>query len=140
MEDVRAVLDAVGSSSAVLLGAHDGCAMAALYAATYPERTLALVLFQPDAYAGADVIPEDEQAWLVRLREEGWTQALCDELLEEICPTLYADEASHSWFANQLRVGASPGVAYALNRARWDTDLREVWAAIRVPTLVFRLR
>lgn len=39
MEDLRAVLDAVGSSSAVVFGAHEGCAMAALYAATYPERT-----------------------------------------------------------------------------------------------------
>jgi class 3 adenylate cyclase/pimeloyl-ACP methyl ester carboxylesterase len=136
MEDVRAVLDAVGSSSAVLLGAYDGCAMAALYAATYPERTPALVLFQPDAFPGADAIPEDEQTWLVRLREEGWTQAFCDELLEEICPTVYADETNRVWFANWLRVGASPSVAYALNRARWETDLRDVWAAVRVPTLV----
>jgi class 3 adenylate cyclase/pimeloyl-ACP methyl ester carboxylesterase len=135
MEDVRAVLDAVGSSSAVLLGAHDGCSMAALYAATYPERTPALALFQPDDSTGA-AITDDEQAWLVRLREEGWTQAFCDELLEEICPTLYADEGNRVWFANWLRVGASPAVAYALNRARWETDLRDVWAAIRVPTLV----
>src|SRR5437763_6576698 len=50
MDDVRAVLDAVGSSSAVLLGSHDGCSMAALYAATYPERTRALVLFHPLAH------------------------------------------------------------------------------------------
>jgi class 3 adenylate cyclase/pimeloyl-ACP methyl ester carboxylesterase len=135
MEDVRAVLDAVSSSSAVLLGAYDGCAMAALYAATYPERTRALVLFQPDDSVG-EIPNDDEQAWLVRLREAGWTQAFCDELLEEICPTLYADEANRVWFANWLRVGASPSVAYALNRARWETDLRDVWAAIRVPTLV----
>src|SRR5437764_4293545 len=47
MDDVRAVLDATGSASAVLLGSHDGCSMAALYAATYPERTRALVLFHP---------------------------------------------------------------------------------------------
>jgi class 3 adenylate cyclase len=136
MEDVRAVLDAVSSSNAVLLGAYDGCAMAALYAATYPERTPALVLFQPDDSTRADVIPDDEQAFLTRLREEGWTQAFCDELLEEICPTLYADETNRVWFANWLRVGASPAVAYALNRARWENDLRDVWAAIRVPTLV----
>jgi class 3 adenylate cyclase len=135
MEDVRAVLDAVGSTSAILLGAYDGCAMAALYAATYPERTSALVLFQPDDSTGTDV-PDDEQEFLTRLREEGWTQALCDELLEEICPTLYADKANRVWFANWLRVGASPAVAYALNRARHETDLRDVWAAVRVPTLV----
>jgi class 3 adenylate cyclase/pimeloyl-ACP methyl ester carboxylesterase len=134
MEDVRAVLDAVGSSSAVLLGAYDGCAMAALYAATYPERTPALVLFQPDVSIGA--IPDEEQAFIVRLREEGWTQPFCDELLEDICPTLYADETNRVWFANSVRVGGSPAVASALNRARWETDLSDVWAAIRVPTLV----
>ncbi len=134
MEDVRAVLDAVGSSSTVLLGAHDGCAMAALYAATYPERTHALVLFQPDASTGE--IPPEEDVFLVRLREEGWTQAFCDELLEEVSPTLYADETNRVWLRNWLRVGASPAVAYALNRARWETDLRDVWPAIRVPTLV----
>src|SRR6185437_3128483 len=50
MDDVRAVLDAAGSSGAVLLGSHDGCSMAALYAATYPERTRALVLFHPIAH------------------------------------------------------------------------------------------
>jgi pimeloyl-ACP methyl ester carboxylesterase len=50
MDDVRAVLNAIGSSNAVLLGSHDGCSMAALYAATYPERTRALVLFHPVAH------------------------------------------------------------------------------------------
>src|SRR5919198_6252675 len=50
MDDVRAVLDAVGSSRAVVFGSHDGCGMACLYAATYPERTTALVLFQPAAF------------------------------------------------------------------------------------------
>jgi len=47
MDDVRAVLDAAGSSSTILFGSHDGCSMAALYAATYPERTRALVLYSP---------------------------------------------------------------------------------------------
>ena len=47
MDDLRAVVEATGSSAAVLLGAYDGCSMAALYAATFPERTRALVLFQP---------------------------------------------------------------------------------------------
>jgi pimeloyl-ACP methyl ester carboxylesterase len=47
MEDLRAVLEAAGSANAVVFGAHEGCGMAALYAATYPERTRALVLFHP---------------------------------------------------------------------------------------------
>jgi len=135
MDDVRAVLDAVGSSTAVLLGSHDGCSMAALYAATYPERTRGLVLFHPVAHdpsAQTDAAREE----LARLRETWGTQELADEILAEGSPSLANDPAYREWFANWLRVGASPSVAYALNRAWYETDLREVLPSIRVPTLV----
>jgi class 3 adenylate cyclase/pimeloyl-ACP methyl ester carboxylesterase len=135
MDDVRAVLDAVGSSSAVLLGSHDGCSMASFYAATYPERTRALVLFHPVAHnpaAQTEAIRED----LGRLRDTWGTQELADEILEEGSPSLAGDPEVREWFANWLRVGASPSVAYALNRAWFETDLREVLPSIRVPTLV----
>jgi pimeloyl-ACP methyl ester carboxylesterase len=69
MDDVRAVLDAVGSSSAVLLGSHDGCLMAVLYAATYPERTRALALFHP-ATQFSENDKEESEAQHTRLREE----------------------------------------------------------------------
>ena len=135
MDDVRAVLDAVGSSSAVLLGSHDGCSMAAMYAATYPERTSALVVFQPVAH-DPEGHTEDAQANLADLRERWGTQEYSDEMLKETAPSLYADPAEREWFANWLRVGASPAVAYALNRAWFETDLRDVLPAVRVPTLV----
>jgi len=135
MDDVRAVLDAVGSSNTVLLGSHDGCSMAAMYAATYPERTRGLVLFHPVAH-DPDTQTEDARAALADLRERWGTQELSDEILEEGSPTLYADPAEREWFANWLRVGASPAVAYALNRAWYETDLRDVLPAVRVPTLV----
>jgi class 3 adenylate cyclase/pimeloyl-ACP methyl ester carboxylesterase len=135
MDDVRAVLDAAGSSTAVLLGSHDGCSMAALYAATYPERTRALVLFHPVAH---DPTAQTEAARdeLARLRETWGTQELADEILQEGSPSLAGDPAFREWFTNWLRLGASPSVAYALNRAWYDTDLREVLPSIRVPTLV----
>jgi class 3 adenylate cyclase len=134
MDDVRAVLDAVGSTSTVLLGSHDGCSMAALYAATYPERTRALVLFHPVA----DPVLEAEAAMerLAGLRVEWGTQEFADELLADGAPSLYADPKERAWFANWLRVGASPAVAYALNRAWVETDLRNVLPSVRVPTLV----
>jgi class 3 adenylate cyclase/pimeloyl-ACP methyl ester carboxylesterase len=135
MDDVRAVLDAAGSSRAVLLGAQDGCGMATLYAATYPERTQALVLFHPVAH-NPNAQTEEVRAELADLRERWGTQEFCDELLREGAPTLYADPNEREWFANLLRVGASPSVAYALNRAFYETDLREVLPAVRVPTLV----
>ncbi|MFL5920665.1 MAG: alpha/beta fold hydrolase [Gaiellaceae bacterium] len=135
MDDVRAVLDAVASSSAVLLGSHDGCSMATLYAATYPERTRALVLFHPVAH---DPDLENEQALdeLAALRDEWGTQEFADELLADGAPSLYEDPKEREWFANWLRVGASPTVAYALNRAWFETDLRHVLPSVRVPTLV----
>jgi class 3 adenylate cyclase/pimeloyl-ACP methyl ester carboxylesterase len=133
MDDVRAVLEAVESSSAVVLGSHDGCSMAALYAATYPERTKALVLFQPWTY---NDVTEKDLVDLADLRERWGTAEYSDELLGKICPTLVATEAGREWFADECRVGASPAVAYALNLAAFQTDLRDVLPAIRVPTLV----
>jgi class 3 adenylate cyclase len=139
MEDLRAVLDAAGSSSPIILASHEGCAMAALYAATYPELTRALVLFHPTA-KGAGTDDRQVQQMLSDLRERWGTQAYCDELLEWGCETLYGDEEARRWFANSLRVGASPAVAYALNRAEAETDLTDVLPAIRAPTLVLYRR
>ena len=135
MEDLHAVLDAAGSSSTVLLASHDGCSMAALYAATYPERTRALVLFHPVAYA-SEGQSEYMRAQLAELRARWGTQELSDEIFKDIAPSLYTDPAEREWFANWLRVGASPAAAYALNRAWFETDLSEVLPAVRVPTLV----
>ncbi len=135
MEDLRAVLDAAGSTDAVVFGAHEGCGMAALYAATYPERTRALVLFHPVA-RGPGTDDRETQQGLSELRDHWGEQEWCDELLATGCPTLYADEDYRREFANELRVGASPAVAHALNKAQYETDLREVLPAVRVPTLV----
>jgi class 3 adenylate cyclase len=139
MEDLRAVLDAVGASNPVVFGAHEGCAMATLYAATYPERTRALVLFHPRA-KGEGTDDREVQEGLSELRERWGTQAWCDDLLKVGCPTLYANEEFRRWHANWLRVGASPAAAYALNRAHAETDLSEVMPAVRVPTLILYRR
>ncbi len=139
MEDLRAVLDAAGSASTIVLGANEGCGMAVLFAATYPERTRALALFHPWA-AGPGTEDRAEQQELSDLRDRWGTQAYSDELLEEGGPTLYQNEDDRLWFANWLRVGASPSVAYALNRAHSETDLTGVLPAVRVPTLVLYRR
>jgi class 3 adenylate cyclase len=135
MEDLHAVLDAAGSSSTVLLASHEGCSMAALYSATYPERTRALVLFHPFAYR-----PEGQsefwRARLAELRDRWGTQELSDQMLGDTAPSLHADPAEREWFANWLRIGASPAAAYTLHRAWIESDLREVLPAVRVPTLV----
>src|SRR6266536_2967687 len=71
MEDMRCVLEDVGSERAVVVSAHEGGLMAALYAATYPDRTEALVLFQFAAYrageaSSGDPNPDFDQQWRER--------------------------------------------------------------------------
>jgi len=130
MEDMRTVLEAVSSESAVVFGAHEGGQMAALYAATYPERVEALVLFQFLAHMADTETGSPE--WL-----RGWgTQEFADQLLADICPTLLRSESDRLWFANRLRVGASPEIGYALNVMYWESDVRAALPAIHVPTLV----
>jgi class 3 adenylate cyclase len=134
MEDLRSVLDAVDSERAVVFGPHEGSTMACLYAATYPERTIALALFQAAVY---DTRPEAKtQRDLRWVREEWGTLTFADGLLAEICPTLLESSEDREWFANSIRLGASPAGAYALNRMWAETDLRDVLTAIHVPTLI----
>jgi class 3 adenylate cyclase/pimeloyl-ACP methyl ester carboxylesterase len=138
MDDLRAVLDDAGSTSAVVFGAHEGSAMAALYAASFPERVRALVLFHP-----ASEIRPDDPEWqreLTALRDGWGTRAYSDELLRQGCRTLYEREEEREWFANELRLGASPSVAYALNRAFVETDLSDVLPAVRTPSLILYRR
>jgi class 3 adenylate cyclase/pimeloyl-ACP methyl ester carboxylesterase len=137
MEDVRAVLDAVGSRKTAVLGAQEGCSMACLFAATYPERTTALILFQPASRGTEDA--NEAQEWELALadtRERWGTQEFSDEMLMEAAPSLAANDEDRAWFANWLRVGASPAAAYALNRTYAETDLRDILPAVRVPTLL----
>ena len=138
MEDLRAVLDDIGSTEAVVLSAHEGSGMAAMYAATYPERTRALVLFHPSPKFGMTDQPVQRE--LAELRERWGTKEYCDELLRTVCPTLYARPEDRDWFANWLRVGAGPAVAYALNRAFEETELGNVLAAVSAPTLLLARR
>jgi class 3 adenylate cyclase len=134
MEDLRAVLDAAGSDAPVILASHEGCNMATLFAATYPERARALIVFHPMVYGpGLDEVAQRELAAL----RDGWgTRMYAERLLAYGAPSDLGDEEAIEWLANSLRVGASPAVAYALNRAFFETDLREILPAVRVPTLV----
>ena len=134
MEDLHTVLDAVGSTHTVILAAHEGCGMATLFAAVYPERTHSLAMFQPTARGrGMD---DASRVELAELRERWGTQEYAEDLLEWGCPTLYADPEERRWFGDHMRTSATPAVAYALNRAYFEVDLTDVLPAVRVPTLV----
>jgi pimeloyl-ACP methyl ester carboxylesterase/predicted Ser/Thr protein kinase len=138
MDDLRAVMDAVGSERAVLFGMSEGGNMAALFAATYPERTRALVTFGVFAKRiwSADYPwaprPEVRERWFARLAEE-WGGPVD---LEELAPSLAQDPEFAEWWAAYLRLGASPGAAVELGRCNTQVDVREVLRAIEVPALV----
>jgi len=134
MDDIRAVLDAVGSERAVLLGAIQGSQLCALFAATYPERTQALVLYHPHA-APRDLPPaalgSPEDA-----RERWGTRERAVEITTAIVPSLTGDEDLMRWFDDYFRLAASPGAAAEFLRMLGDTDISDVLPTIRVPTLV----
>ena len=142
MDDLRAVLDAIGSERAVLFGGFEGGQLTVTFAATYPERTAALVLYNAFARAVATPdypwgAPADEWHRLVRSVGERWgTREFSDEYLRALDPTFADDEDYCRWHASLSRYSMSPGAAAALHRMMMDTDIRHVLPAIRVPTLV----
>jgi pimeloyl-ACP methyl ester carboxylesterase len=138
MDDVRAVLDAVGSERVALFSHSEGGSLSVLFAATYPERTIALVTngifakriwsldypWAPTPEQRARDIEEMERDW----GGTGW--------LEHLAPSCSKDRAFKQRLAAYFRRSASPGAAAALMRMNTQIDIRAVLPAIRVPTLM----
>jgi pimeloyl-ACP methyl ester carboxylesterase len=134
--DVRAVLDAVGSERAAIYGWSEGGAMSLMFAATYPERTSALVLV--GSYASMrdehwSISPEQMEQFLVEI-ENGWGQGL---MVQVNAPSRINDPAFVNWVANLERASASPGSIVSLIRANYEIDVRHVLSSISAPTLIF---
>jgi len=138
MDDVRAVMDAVGSERAAIFGTSEGGNMCVLFAATYPERTVALVTFGifakrvwSDDYPWAPT-PEDRERWYEMLDREWGDPAE----LETLAPSRADDRAFADWWARYLRMGASPRAALTLGRTNTQIDVTHVLPTIGVPTLL----
>ena len=138
LDDVRAVMEAVGSERAVLMGVSEGGPLCSLFAATYPKRTEALVMI--GSYARR--LRDEDYPWGTTPEErDRFCQTIIDEWggpvgLEERAPSRANDPAFRDWWASYLRMGASPGAAVALTRMNAAIDVRDVLPSIRVPTLV----
>jgi pimeloyl-ACP methyl ester carboxylesterase len=134
--DVRAVLDAVGSERAAVCGWSEGGAMSLMFAATYPERTSALVLFGSYASMRAEpwAIPENLMDNMLGALERGWGKGI---LVQVNAPSRVDDEAFVRWWAQLERAAASPGAIVALVRANYDIDVRHVLSSISAPALLF---
>ena len=137
MDDVRAVMDAAGSERAVVFGYSEGGPMSILFAATYPERTSALVLY--GSYAKRQD-PDDDYPWAptrqerlaaAREVERTWGE---EADLGTMAPS--ADDEMVRWWRRRARASASPGAARDLILMNSQTDIRSVLPSIRVPTLV----
>ncbi|MFN7924501.1 MAG: alpha/beta fold hydrolase [Bryobacteraceae bacterium] len=138
MDDVRTVMEAVGSKQAVLVGVSEGGPMSALFAATYPEKTLGLVMIgtyakriKDDSYPWGRT-PEGLEQFVEVIRKE-WGGPVG---LRERAPSRFQDAAFRDWWATYLRMGASPSAAVALTRMNAEIDVRHVLEAVRVPALV----
>lgn len=146
MDDLRAVLDAVGSSRAVLLGDGDGAALSCLFAATYPERTLGLALWG----GGSRVAYAPDYPW--GMRRERFEERLLQRIelwgddaraAESTRMTfllsgeaLSRDPGFATWLSKIQRYGAAPGDLASFSRVWFETDARSALPAIQVPAVV----
>ena len=138
MDDVRAVMDAVDSEQAVVMGASEGGNMAALFAATYPERTTALVI--NSTYAKRVWSPDYPWAPTPEVRQKTYDHTLRDWGspldVDDYAPSMANDEEFQRWWATYLRLSASPGTALALMQTNTQTDITHILSSIHVPTLI----
>jgi class 3 adenylate cyclase len=140
MDDVRAVMDAVGSEQAALFGVSEGGPMSILFAATYPERAWALVLegsyarmlWAPDYPWG---IREEEFEREIEEDTQGWgTPGHSLAIARALAPSAAREDLEG--LAKMLRQGVSPGARRDLDLMARETDVRHALSAIRIPTLV----
>lgn len=140
MHDVQAVLNEVGSERAALFGISEGGPMSLLYAATYPERTSALVLY--GCYAKRSWSPDYPFGWT----DERWTRVL-DNFKHHWgtpqgvsatmwAPSIAGDPRAAEELAAYFRASASPGAAVSIMSMNREIDVRHILPATRVPTLI----
>jgi class 3 adenylate cyclase len=134
MDDVRAVLDAVGSEQAALFGSGHGGLMCSLFAATYPERTSALIVYNP--FSRLPGTEEEHRRYIRHMRDEWGRREALERVLREQYPSVAGDESFLRSMATIMRASASPGSAAEFSRTVAEADISEVLPTIRVPTLL----
>jgi pimeloyl-ACP methyl ester carboxylesterase/DNA-binding CsgD family transcriptional regulator len=137
MDDVRAVMDAVGSQRAALLGASEGGPMSIVFAATYPKRTRALLLYGSYAHFHSWVLPPAKLEAFIERAENTWGSG---QSLVAFAPGMLEHPGFAEWWARYERGGASPAAAVALARMNAEIDVRPILSTVRVPTLVLHRR
>jgi class 3 adenylate cyclase len=132
MDDARAVMDAAGIDRAALFGISEGGPMAALFAATYPERCRGLVLYGSFASASSWLTP-DGLAGNLGYIHQAWGSGAN---LPVFAPSRQNDPALQQFWGRFERLGASPAAAIAVVQLLSEIDISEILPSIHVPTLV----
>ena len=140
MDDVRAVMEAAGSERAAILGLSEGGPLGIVFAATNPDRTSGLILWNTFArLAWAPGIAEEHRRQVVdaRLRQyqEEWGTG---RLIERFVPSAAADPSFRDWWGRFERLSMSPGAALEAMRVNFEIDVRDILPSVCVPTLVIR--
>jgi len=133
IDDLRAVMDAAGMEQAALLGMSEGGPLTALFAATYPERCRALVLYGTFARFASWLPTEEALAEFLGYIDQAWGTG---GSLPLFAPTRANDPSFQRWWGRFERLGASPAAASALMRMNSQIDISGILPTIRVPTLV----
>jgi len=140
IDDMSAVMNAVGSTKAALLGVSEGGPMSTLFAATHPERTQALITM--GSYPRRNWAPDypigrrtEHDGWL-RPSADQWGEYAARRFLTERAPSIADDEEAVRWYASYLVRGASPGAVAQITDMNEEIDVRHVLGTVRVPALV----
>jgi class 3 adenylate cyclase len=134
MDDVRAVMDAADSESATLLGVSEGGALAALFAATYPQRCQRLVIY--GTFARFPITAEVLKP-LFKYIDRAWGNGLS---LPVFAPSRQTDPSMLQWWGRFERLGASPAAVTAVLQMAAETDISDIVSSIQVPTLVIHCK
>lgn len=141
MDDIRAVMDTVGSKKAVLFGHSEGGSVSALFAATYPNRTISLITFgifakrmRTPNYPWAPSTEERQK--LYDMIENSWCGG--EMQLETLVPSKATDKVFMNWLASYFRSGASPTAAMKLTKMNTEVDIIDILGYIKVPTLLMQ--
>jgi len=133
MDDARAVMDAVGIECAALLGISEGGPMAALFAATYPQRCRGLVLYGSFARRSSWAPTAEVLEAYLGYMDKAWGRG---GTLQTFAPSRQNDPALQQWWGRWERLGASPAAAIALTRMNCQIDVSDILSSVHVPTLV----
>lgn len=137
MDDIRAVMDALGCEQASLLGLAESAATCAVFAASYPERVERLVLFTPYLRGSAGDHDRARELEQIRSERDHWGERDSLEEMGRLLNPQWADNEEYlSRFVEHHRLTASPATIVEFRRMQLELDISEVLPAIRVPTLV----